>query len=459
MYSKKVIFTLLLALIACLGIGISFSVPDNEELLKQMFAKKFHSNKEYRLLVAGDSRVYRGISTNIIGKELNMESLNLGFSSAGFNKTMFDLIDKKLKNEPGNIIILGISPFSLTDHGIGNGHIKRIGNLKTEEVIEYLYLSLIMNLFVPADPIILWDIIFKKEPILNNYVQKVNVDEGWVGSGYLKPNQYRALKSYKKIMTGTQISEKTIEGLYNKIRDWVSEGYLVYGYTPPSSADIEELERHYVSFNDYDIAKGFIEAGGKWILLKDNYSSYDGSHLDSESAVKLSYEIANTIKSETYLSSLTENSIDRVNYYPFQSKYESLNNFENDTAGFFVTDKAHSGKSVLLCDSSMEFLGLINTKTNYIANSKIEKLLVDLYVYYEDENTSAKIVFDIIQDDKSILWTGLQLAYIVKPKVWGNVKFEITIPDNITSSDKLKIYILNSGRTRILVDDFTMRMF
>ncbi|RLG88470.1 MAG: hypothetical protein DRO16_05065, partial [Thermoprotei archaeon] len=453
------ILTLLLAFIACLIIGVSFSVPDNEELLKQMFTRKVHSNKEYGLVVAGDSRVYRGVSSNIIGKELNMASLNLGFSSAGFNKTMFDLIDKKLKDKPGNIIILGISPFSLTNQAIGNGHIKRVGNLKTEEVIEYLYLSKLMNIFVPTDPIKLWDNIFKKKPAPNNYVQKINVDEGWVASDYLQPNQYHALKSYKKTMTGTQVSEKTIEGLYDKIGDWVSEGYLVYGYIPPSSADIEELERQYVSFNDYDIAKGFIRAGGKWISLKDNYTSFDGSHLDSTSAVNLSYEIANAIKSKTYLSSLSKNSIIRVNYYPFQSKYDSLNNFENEMDGFFVTDIAHSGNAVLLCDSSMEYLGLFNSKTDYIVNNKIEKLLVDLYVYYEDENTSAKIVFDIIQNGTSILWTGLQVTYIVKPKNWGNVKFEIPVPENITSNDKLKIYIINSGKTQVLVDDFRLSMY
>ena len=459
MYNKKVILTLLSAFAVCFIIGMSSSKTDNEELKKQMFARKIHSNKKYELVVAGDSRVYRGISTGIIGKELNMSSLNLGFFSAGFDKTMFDLIDKRLKDEQGNIVILGISPFSLTDQGIENGHINLIESLKIEEVLEYLYLSQIKNLFVATDPIMLYENIILKKPSTDNYVQEVQVGEGWIKSDYLKPNKYRALKYYKRTMTNTKISKKTIESLYNKVRQWTSRGIKVYAYVPPSTANIEELERQHTIFDDHGIAKGFLEAGGKWIALKDHYTSYDGSHLDSKSAINLSYEIANAIKSKTYLSGLTENNIIRVNYYPFQSKYDSLDNFENERDIFFKTDIAYSGNTVLLCDSSVEYLGLFNSKIDYIVNNKIEKLLVDLYVYYEDKNTSVKIVFDIIQDGKSILWTGLQVTYIVKPKNWGNVKFEIQVPDNITDNDRLKIYIINSGRTRILVDDFRLRMY
>ena len=209
MYNRKVILTLLFSLIISLIIGVLFSKPDVEELLKQMFTFKVHSGKKYNLVVAGDSRVYRGVSTDIIGEELNMASINLGFSAAGFNNTMYDLINKKLTNKPGNIIILGITPFSLTDRAMENGHINKVLNLKIEEVIEYLHLSKLKNLFVPTNPIKLWKRLFNKGPNQNNYIQKVNVNEGWVASNYIKPNQYFALKPFKKTSRDIKIS-KTI---------------------------------------------------------------------------------------------------------------------------------------------------------------------------------------------------------------------------------------------------------
>jgi hypothetical protein len=130
---------------------------------------------------------------------------------------MYDLINKKLHKKADNIIILGISPFSITDQAIENGHIKRINNLKNEEIIEYLYLKKIKNKFVPIDPINTWNSIFKKETIIYNYVQKVNVNEGWVESDYIQPNQYSALPSDNNTFTNTKISKKTIDDLYSNI--------------------------------------------------------------------------------------------------------------------------------------------------------------------------------------------------------------------------------------------------
>jgi len=459
MYNRKVILTLLFSLIISLIIGVLFSKPEVEELMKQMFAFKVHSNKKYELVVAGDSRIYRGVSTDIIGEELDMTSINLGFSSAGFGKKMFDLIDKKIVNEPDNIIILGITPFSLTDQAIENGHINSIKNLKDEEVIEYLYLSKFKNLFVPTNPIKIWNNIFNKNKTPDNYIQKVNVSEGWVASDYFVPNQYLALESYKKTMTNTVIDKKTIVNLYRKIRDWNSNGFLVFGFTPPSSENMEELERQYSGFVDFEFVKGFIEAGGKWISLKDTYTSYDGSHLDEKSSRKLSFEIAKTIKSKTYLSGLTENTKIRTDYDKYTSKFTFYNDFENETNNVLITEIAHSGKKVLVSDSSLRYLGLYKTNTDNIINNEIKKILVEMFIFYEDENTSAKLVFEIRQDNRNILWEALEITDIIKAKKWGKIKFEIPVPDSITEKDQLKVYIVNSNKTSILIDGFTLNMF
>ena len=53
-----------------------------------------------------------------------------------------------------------------------------------------------------------------------------------------------------------------------------------------------------MGFFDYEFIKSeFIKNGGKWIDLNSNeYKTYDGSHLERESAEKLSKVIADYIK-------------------------------------------------------------------------------------------------------------------------------------------------------------------
>jgi hypothetical protein len=234
---------------------------------------------------------------------------------------------------------------------------------------------------------------------------------------------------------------------------------MVFGYIPPSSVNMEELERQYSDFDDFEFVNGFIEAGGKWISFEEIYSSFDGSHLDSKSAIKLSYDIAKTIKTKTYLSSLSEKSKIKTDYYQFESKYVFQNNFENDTNNVWITDIAHSGNKVLVCDSSLKYPGLFQTNTSYIVNNKINTVLADMWVFYENENTLSEVVFDLKQNGKTLLWKGLEISYIVKPGNWSNVKFEFSVPNNVTIEDQLKVFIINTNKTKILIDDFTLNMF
>ena len=459
MLSKKVILTLLVAIIACSIIGFFFFEPNSEDLREQMFAYKVHTDKKYDLVVVGDSRIYRGVSTDIIGTQLGKTSINLGFSSGGYGRAMFELIDKKIHKASGNIIILGISPLSLTDLAIENGHINRLNALKSEEIIEYLYLNRFINIFAPTTPRVLWNTIADNIDPNDNYIQKVNIKEGWVKSDYKIHYQNEALESYNKTFTSTKISKQTIANLYSQINIWADQGFLIYGFIPPSSANMEELERQYSDFNDNEFAMGFIEAGGKWINFDERFTSYDGSHLDSKSAINLSMEIASAIRNKTCLSGLSDSNRIKTNYYQFISKYTFQNNFENDTTNILETDLAQSGYRVLICEQNQEYLGLFQTSMKNTINNKINKVLVDMCVYFENEQTSARLIFDLKQNDKTTAWKGLEITNIVKPGKWGRVKLEFDIPDNISSNDELKIYIHNLNKTQILVDDFKLDMY
>ncbi|MCD4698412.1 MAG: hypothetical protein K8S16_19475 [Bacteroidales bacterium] len=459
MYSKKVISTILFSFAICAVIGILFSKPDNDILLKQMFARKVHLQKKYDIIVAGDSRIYRGVSTDIIGESLNRSAINLGFSSGGFSKPMYDLIEKKLSQQTGSIVILAITPFSLTHQSSYNGHIISVNNLKREEVLNYLYFSKLTNYFTPTDPLKLWYKIFQKTKYKNNYLQEVHVNEGWVKSDHIVRYPYYALKSYQNTFSNTKISEKSIKDLFNKVKEWSSKGIDVYGFVPPSSANMELLERTYSNFNDSVFAYDFINSGGRWINLSNAYSSYDGSHLDAQSAALLSKEISSSIKRGLYIDQDNPEKICRINYFQFESKFEYFNDYETDTANNVETKLAFSGNKVLKCKPEILYTGLFNNTTDFLHNKKINTVLGEFYVYFEIPDARAQIAIETIQEGVKTKIASLELSYSTLPKKWGKIMFEFQFPANLQKDDRLNVYIVNTDYTNILIDDCKLSFY
>ena len=79
---------------------LKYTLPQkiNEYKTKKEFfwVEKTHSNKKADIVIAGDSRVYRGFSTQDFIKELNTNytALNLGYSSAGYGQNYLILLIK-----------------------------------------------------------------------------------------------------------------------------------------------------------------------------------------------------------------------------------------------------------------------------------------------------------------------------------------------------------------------------
>ena len=62
---------------------------------------------------------------------------------------------------------------------------------------------------------------------------------------------------------------------------------------------LKALEDSLSGFNEEIVKSRIINNGGSWLNIQDSlYSTYDGSHLDGESAKLLSRDIAKKIKSQ-----------------------------------------------------------------------------------------------------------------------------------------------------------------
>ena len=121
---------------------------------------------------------------------------------------------------------------------------------------------------------------------------------GWVASYEEKPWPESALKSYSTRFINNQVTEKNLKIVTDQVQQWTNQGVLVFGFRPPTTHKMVALEDSLSGYNELVVKTEFTKAGGKWLDFNlDDYTTYDGSHLQKESAIKLSIDLANKIKS------------------------------------------------------------------------------------------------------------------------------------------------------------------
>lgn len=280
---------------AILVTGLSFVLPkDEEKYMAELFwARKTFAPKKFDVVVMGDSRVYRGISPGIIEKRLpEMNVLNFAYSNGGLNTTMFEAAEQKLaENEKQKIILLGISANTVTGYSAGNDQYQQELNRPREEILERFYLNPILYWFSPTAPKKLrkhFSMVEDTAFYRNKYFM-----DGYVESEKFPVDTTAAISSYIDDFTNYKVEEKYLKTLFEQVKKWGRHEILVVGFTPPVSRPMQMLEDTLGLFDVAKIKSGFEMAGGHWVDINPaNYRTYDGSHLEIESARILSDEIA-----------------------------------------------------------------------------------------------------------------------------------------------------------------------
>jgi hypothetical protein len=268
---------------------------------KDFWIKKTHTSRKYSMIVAGDSRIYRGISPRVMEKVLvNYRGFNVGYSSAGFAKPMFDKIERHIDfGAETPVVVLGVSPWSLTPKAGENKHLRSELERKKEEIIQARYFSFVNSVFAPYTIKEVFDYYSGKDEKKN--VSYRYTSRGWVASNTDFPNPKKALGSERTAYINNQVSNELLSDLLNKIEEWERKGAEVFAFRPPANRAMEALEDSLSGFCEQEIVRSIEQAGATWLDFNiDNYFSYDGSHLDEQSAIRLSHDLAVKIKKELY---------------------------------------------------------------------------------------------------------------------------------------------------------------
>lgn len=298
------IFKLIALVPVAIGLSLLLKISLPEPLTDQaaadyMWSYKTHGEDKFDLLVIGDSRVYRGVSADTVVADLEgWNGMNLGYSSTGLDSFYLDFAASKLKPKGKRIIIVGLSPYAFSYDAVGNWHYKQVRDESWSTTYKHIHLYPYMKYVNPYSPTEIADYLrgIKNRP---KYYQTPKPD-GWVKSDKRPADQENGLWAYEQNYKNNEkavVSESIIAAFMQKVKQWTKEGIHVIGFRPPTTRIMVEIEDKYSKFDHMKVRNAFIESGGLWIDFnsKDFYS-YDGSHLQYQSAIKLSKELGNYIK-------------------------------------------------------------------------------------------------------------------------------------------------------------------
>jgi hypothetical protein len=289
MHPKKKIAISFVLIVLLSGVVMFWNPQRTEsESAKQFFwTNKTHSDVKQDVVVYGDSRVYRGFSTEAFLEGSDLTAYNYGYSSGSMSRRMLDFAASKIDHSKSPTLLLGITAHAFTESAIKDEQFKQEFNRPYSEVFQRLYKSKYLQVFDPISP---RDIFGTSENL--EYFHS----DGWVSKSNVDVDTLAGLDSYERIFSKTKSSESIYHEFFEFVDSLTKTGVVIYAYRPPTMISMDALEEEMTTFNPIKVQEKFEKAGGIWFEIPRNeFSTFDGSHLDYASTQKLSRILAKAI--------------------------------------------------------------------------------------------------------------------------------------------------------------------
>lgn len=298
----KIISGLLLAFIVIIIIKLLLPEPYiNKALTDAYWTNKTFTKKKFDILIGGDSRVYRGVAPNIIESEIEqnkfieLDIFNIGFSGAGFSKQYLQFLENKLDSTSKyQTLILGLTPHSFLNKSYNNDQLLEYQTKKEDQIFKDLYLSPYTKYFAPYNPYELFD--DSTDAYIIDYQ-----NDGFAKSQHLNGDYKLTYWIYWDIYNREQVQDSIVGNFIQWAKTIKAKGINLVCYVPPTDSTMNSIETIMSGFNTDSIKSEILKLGGYWLDTDyKNYHSYDGSHLEFESAYKLSYKLSNLLIDSVY---------------------------------------------------------------------------------------------------------------------------------------------------------------
>lgn len=257
--------------------------------------RKTYVDSAYAAVLMGDSRTYNALAPEVLAPIAPGGGiLNFGYPDGGFNPLMFRAAERKFA--PGcrrRILVLGVTPNAMTPKkGALNLRYKEQLAQRADVVFAHLRLGPLMRFFESMAPAEVLDALCAS----GRTVERAYGDDGWMPESWSPANPRQQLPVFAEKFRGNPVDPALVDGLVAQVGDWTAAGYVVVGYRPPTTPAMRALEDSLSGFDYAGFASRFRAAGGRWIPCDERgLASFDGSHLDRESALAFSRAMRDSI--------------------------------------------------------------------------------------------------------------------------------------------------------------------
>ncbi len=155
------------------------------------------------------------------------------------------------------------------------------------------------------------------------------------------------------------------------------------------------------------------------------------------------------------------------NEVDFKSKTEFLENFENRgkyKSTQFDSLNVHEGKYSYRIDETIEYGPTLELVYSQVTQDYFAWFRPSVYVYPEYDVTANDVifVFSFEHNGKSYKYKGINLKdpkLSLKANQWNKIEMDYLSPELLSPDDKMKFYIWNKGKQRLLIDDMQIISF
>lgn len=267
-------------------------LPSSPMFKDRFWAAKVGAEPAYDYVFCGDSRVYRGIDPQVFLKgKRGARAFNFGFSSAGLDTAYLNRAAMLLKPEGRKTLLIAVSPNAFLPSSLNNTHLRHWSQKDAADLWVKRHLYPLMQNF---DPYAVSDLYkaFKHEA----YYEQFHPESGFVASDKTPADSNSALQAYKSQFAREAIDTEAVASFVRQLEAFRASGIDIYVFRMPAARVMLNAED--------ELTGGFIEtllsdlSERKFNVLKINnlsINSYDGSHLDSRSAVLVSAFLAGLV--------------------------------------------------------------------------------------------------------------------------------------------------------------------
>jgi hypothetical protein len=239
------------------------------------------------VVLAGDSRVLIGLSPAEMSKILGPKRIyNFGFGGGWYSPEYLQAVEDLLDPAgDSKMIILGISPHSLTKRDPETGDFFEIHRLSEQDRFMNTHFARLTYFFEPRSFNDAMVALFPSHAQTRTH--RTFCADGWISVHKEPCSISQSIKKYHGFYQKRIADEWNIANIMKAVSEWVCEGISVYGFLPPSCKEMYELEVKVSGFDQADFIARFEKAGGIWIETDPcAYYSFDGSLLQDFSALE-----------------------------------------------------------------------------------------------------------------------------------------------------------------------------